>query len=155
MLASLADSVPRLFHRFDTLLSPHAPLVTRLVFGQAFAVTGYGKFQNLEKIVGFFTELGIPLPSVQAPMVAAFELVGGILLMLGLGTRAAALVLASTLVVALATADRDGLLQGFRFGESFANVAPLPFLVGLLWLVAKGPGRVSLDHRIGKRYGAV
>ncbi len=134
--------------RLEVAFGTAAPIVTRLVFGQAFALTGFGKLTNLDKIVAFFTELGIPFPSVQAPMVAVIELVGGILLVFGLATRVTALLLISTMLVALATADREGLLSGFVLGESFANVAPLPFLVALIWLVAKGAGRLSLDHML-------
>ena len=37
-------------------------LVVRLYWGWQFFGTGKGKLQNLEKITGFFQDLGIPLP---------------------------------------------------------------------------------------------
>jgi putative oxidoreductase len=147
-LRSLLQSMP---DRLEARLAPVALFATRIVFGQSFLLTGLGKLRNLDDLVEFFRGLGIPFASVQAPMVAGLEFVGGILLLLGLGTRAAAAVLSSTMVVALLTADRAGLLQAFTFGEGFANVAPVPFLVAMLWLIAKGPGRFALDHRLAAR----
>ena len=38
-----------------------APLVTRLVVGQAFFLTGRGKWQHFDNTVTFFTELGLEL----------------------------------------------------------------------------------------------
>ena len=125
--------------------------MTQVVFGQAFALTGWGKLQHLDKIIAFFTDLGIPLPGVQTPMVATIEFVGGIFLVLGLGTRITSMLLLSTMIVALATADRASLLQGFVLGESFADVTPLPYLVALLWLIAKGAGKVSIDRVLANR----
>ncbi|HEX5051061.1 MAG TPA: DoxX family protein [Planctomycetota bacterium] len=140
-----------LAHRADAIFTPIAQVVTRIVFGQAFFLTGLGKLRNLPKIVEFFDSLGIPLADVQAPMVATIECVGGILLILGLGTRVTACLLTCTMVVALLTADRAKLFEGFAFSESFADVAPLPFLVGVLWLLAKGAGKLSLDHLVVPR----
>jgi uncharacterized membrane protein YphA (DoxX/SURF4 family) len=39
------------------------PLLTRLVIGQAFFLTGRGKIENFANTVAFFTGLGIPCPS--------------------------------------------------------------------------------------------
>jgi putative oxidoreductase len=151
MISSLRPLLERLYFQLDAWGSPIAQLATRVVFGQAFALTGWGKLTNLDKIVAFFTDLGIPFPGLQAPMVATIEFVGGILLVLGLGTRITSMLLLSTMVVALATADRASLLQGFVLGESFADVTSLPYLVALLWLIAKGAGKVSVDRVLANR----
>lgn len=140
-----------LTRRLDPVVTPIAQLVTRLTFGQAFAVTGWGKLTHLDKITQFFESLGIPFASLQAPMVATFEFVGGLLLLLGLGTRVAGLVLTSTMLVALVTAERGGIGSALTLADTFANVAPIPFLVATLWLVAKGPGALSLDALLARR----
>ncbi|MBA3540929.1 MAG: formate dehydrogenase accessory sulfurtransferase FdhD, partial [Deltaproteobacteria bacterium] len=44
-----------------------------------FATTGWGKLGNLEAVTRYFDSLGIPAANVQAPMVAALELVRGLL----------------------------------------------------------------------------
>ena len=82
------------------------PLLTRLLMGQAFYQTGSGKLAHMERVVDFFTSLGIPFPELNAAFVARVEFYGGIALILGLLTRLAAAGLLSTMVVALMTADR-------------------------------------------------
>src|SRR2546430_426102 len=84
-------------------------LLTRITVGWIMVESGWGKLHNLPKIVEFFQSLGIPGASFQAPFVAGVELVGGILLILGLFSRIAAIPLSITMVVAILTAKRDEL----------------------------------------------
>ncbi|MFO1031739.1 MAG: DoxX family protein [Planctomycetota bacterium] len=147
LLARVSASVEAISSRTE----PTALLLTRLVFGQAFLVTGWGKLGNLAGITKFFEELGIPLASVQAPMVATIEFVGGILLLLGLGTRYVTLLLMSTMLVALATAHRGDFGPAFLLDKSFADVTPLPFLVGLLFVFARGSGPLAADRLLEQR----
>lgn len=147
LLARVSASVEAISSRTE----PTALLLTRLVFGQAFLVTGWGKLGNLAGITKFFEELGIPLASVQAPMVATIECVGGILLLLGLGTRYVTLLLMSTMLVALATAHRGDFGPAFLLDKSFADVTPLPFLVGLLFVFARGSGPLAADRLLEQR----
>ena len=126
-----------------------APLITRLVIGYAFFLTGRGKWQDLSKIVAYFTDLGIPLPQANAAFIASLELVGGLCLILGLGTRIFSLLLSSTMVVALLTADKAGFIKNFPDG--LTEVTPVVYGMFLLWLILHGPGLLSLDHLIRKR----
>jgi len=60
----------------------------RVMTGLLFAVHGYQKFAaGIGGVVGFFAKIAIPLPGLMAPFIATLELVGGILLILGLATR--------------------------------------------------------------------
>src|SRR5277367_3789581 len=79
-------------------------LAVRLDWGLQFAQTGWGKMHNMAKIVDFFTSLNIPFPSTSAHFVAGLEFFGGILLILGLGTRLVGLLLAANMLVAYWTA---------------------------------------------------
>ena len=128
------------------------PLVTRIVMGQAFFLTGRGKLQNPESVVGFFTGLGIPFPELNAAFVSRLEFYGGIALVLGLLTRLVAAGLASTMVVALATADRDSLLEALRMSgdTGLTDVAPFVYLLLLGWLIVSGPGPLSLDMLLAR-----
>lgn len=132
-----------------TAFSFLAPLLTRLVFGQAFFLTGRGKWMNFENTVTFFTGLGIPFPEANAAFIATLEMVGGLLLIIGLGTRIVSALLASTMVVALMTADKQAFLDGL--GGDLSGVTPVIFLLALTWLVLYGAGRLSLDHLAGRR----
>ena len=106
-------------------LSFLAPLLTRLVVGQAFFLTGRGKWQHFENTVTFFTELGIPFPEANAAFVASLELVGGICLILGLFTRFMSAGLLSTMVVALLTADKERFLESW---SPTSDIGPLDVL---------------------------
>jgi putative oxidoreductase len=109
--------------------------------------SGSGKLQNLERVIAFFTELGIPSPELQAPFVAGVELVGGALLMIGLATRIASIPLAIVMCVALATAVEWEGFTGLIFTDEFA------YLAVFVWLLVAGPGAASLDALI-KRFFA-
>lgn len=129
-------------------LSFVAPLATRLVLGLAFLQTGLGKWQNFDNTVAFFTDLGIPFPQANAGFVASLELFGGLALIAGLLTRLAACGLASTMVVALLTADKEAFLSSWTTGSETVplDVTPFAYLLFLLWLILYGPGRASIDH---------
>ncbi len=130
------------------------PLLTRLVVGQAFFHAGRGKLASFDGTVEFFASLGIPAPEWNAAVVARLEYYGGMLLVAGLLTRIVALLLSSTMVVALLTADRAVLLEALK-GSSEAGLTDLPalvFLLFMIWLVISGPGTVSVDHVLFRRW---
>ena len=132
-----------------------APLLTRLVMGQAFFLTGRGKLESFANTVSFFTELGIPFPELNAAFVSRLEYWGGIALVLGLLTRLVAAGLASTMVVALMTADRGAFVGAFQAGSDagLTDVTPVVYLLFLGWLVLYGPGLVSLDTPLARWLG--
>jgi putative oxidoreductase len=131
-----------------------APLATRLVMGQAFFLTGRGKLENFPRTVEFFTGLGLPFPELNAAFVSRLEFYGGMLLIAGLATRLVAAGLASTMVVALLTADKETFVAALTgAGDSgLTDVAPFVYLLFLAWLVLAGPGPVSLDRLLFKRF---
>lgn len=123
------------------------PLLTRLVMGEAFFLTGRGKLANFENTVAFFAGLGIPMPELNAAFVSRLEYYGGIALVLGLLTRLVAAGLASTMVVALLTADKQSFLDALRMSgdQGLTDVVPFVYLLFLAWLAIAGPGALSLD----------
>jgi putative oxidoreductase len=123
-----------------------APLVARVCVGLVFVSTGWGKLQHLDRVIEFFRSLGIPAPELQAPFVAATELTGGLLLILGLATRFAAVPLAITMVVAIRTAlwsELEGAIDLFGRQEFL-------FIALLGWLAIAGAGAVSLDAIVAR-----
>ncbi|HZJ52929.1 MAG TPA: DoxX family protein [Myxococcaceae bacterium] len=126
------------------------PFAVRLSLGAVFLGTGWGKLHNLEQVTRFFTELGIPFPAAQAVMVSGVELVGGMLILLGLFTRVAALPLMATMVVAILTAKRPEI-AGIRSLLAFEEFT---YLAGFLWLFVAGAGTASLDALLfGRKNG--
>lgn len=130
-------------------------LLTRLVVGFAFYDSGGGKLKNMENTVSFFTDLGIPFPELNAAFVARLEYYGGMLLLLGVLTRVVALLLSSTMIVALMTADRETFVGALTRTTDIGLSDVAPFVLGafLAWLVVKGPGALSLDALLKRGLG--
>jgi putative oxidoreductase len=81
-------------------------------------------------------------PEVAAPLAATTEHLLPVLLLLGLATRFSALgLLGMTLVI-----------QVFVYPGAYATHAT--WAAVLLYLVARGPGLLSIDHLLERRYGA-
>ena len=118
------------------------PLVARFTLGVLFVSTGWGKVHSLAKVTAYFSELGIPFPGIQAPMVSFIELIGGALLVIGLATRLAAVPLMGSMAVAILTAQRENL---HGLPDLFGLVEWTYFAL-LLWVALAGPGKISLDH---------
>jgi putative oxidoreductase len=126
-------------------------LAVRLYWGWQFAQTGWGKMRDIAKITAFFTSLNIPFPAVNAHFIAGLEFFGGILLILGLGTRVVGFLLAANMFVAYWTADREALASIFSDPGKFYVADPYTFLFASLLVVIFGAGFLSLDNIIAKR----
>ena len=127
-------------------LSPLGPLLARLTVGLVFIGTGWGKLHDLDKVTGFFTELGIPMPGFNARLAACTEFFGGIMILLGLGTRLVALPMAFTMVIAIITAKRDSIEDW----TSLFGFEEWSYLVFFVWLALAGAGKISLDALIAR-----
>lgn len=130
-----------------------APLLGRVTLGVLFVSTGWGKVHNLDRVAGFFTELGIPAPAFQATLVSYVELIGGSLLLAGLVADFAAVPLIISMFVAIITAKRHevhGLPDLFGLVE-------WTYLVLLVWVALAGSGKMSLDYywlKRGRAFGS-
>jgi putative oxidoreductase len=148
------DSLVRLYSRFAAALaylqSPFL-LAVRLYWGWQFAQTGWGKLHNIGKITGFFASLNIPFPSVSAHFISGLELIGGILLILGLGSRFISLLLACNMFVAYWTADHEALTSIFSDPDKFTAASPYTFLFASLMILIFGAGLFSLDELLARR----
>jgi len=126
-------------------------LAVRLYWGWQFAQTGWGKLHNLARITDFFTSLNIPFPAFNAHFVSGLELVGGILLLLGLFSRPIAFLLAGNMLVAYWTADREALTSVFSDPGKFYVADPYTFLFASLMVLIFGAGFFAVDTLIAKR----
>jgi putative oxidoreductase len=116
-------------------------LVLRLWFGGVLAINhGWPKMADLGNFTAKVAKRGVPIPELMAPLAAASEFVGGLLLALGLLTRVASLPVACTMLVAafhVHAADPFSKKE-FALGYALAAVA----------IAIIGPGRLSLDQRL-------
>ena len=121
--------------------TPAALLLGRLALGMLFVNTGWGKVHDIPKVVGFFVELKIPMPLLNAYVVSWSELLCGTALIVGLATRLSTIPLIVSMIVAILTA-RLGDIHGLG---SLAQVDEFTYLALLVVVAFVGPGALSLD----------
>jgi putative oxidoreductase len=126
------------------------PLVTRILVAQVFILSGLHKFEDYATASVNFGKLGIPAPDVVTGVVGAIELAGGVAILLGLFTRLAAFLLCGVMVVALATAHLEEVKAAAvlrpEMGKGLTSLAAVVMLGFLGWLLAWGPGPISVDR---------
>ena len=137
-----------LLHGTSAALLDFALLIGRVAIGLCFVVHALGKLGiigsgTLDGFASWLEELGVPMPAVQARVAMASELVGGLLLVFGLATRPACLVLIITMLVAGIVGHRGAgyLITNDPPGAEYTiNLA----VICLMYLLV-GPGAFSLD----------
>ena len=119
----------------------------RAVVGVVFVVHGTQKLFGfgLAGTAGFLGSLGIPLPTVAGVVVIAVELLGGLALLLGAGTRIVAAALAADMLVAMLTVHVRG---GFFVPGGIEFV--LTLFGACLTLAGLGAGPWSVDGARGR-----
>jgi putative oxidoreductase len=135
----------------NSLQSPFL-LAVRLYWGWQFTQDGWGKLHNLDKVTDYFTSLGLPAPGPTATFVGGLELVGGVLLALGLGSRLIALLLTGNMLVAYITGDREAFFSFFSDPDKFYAAAPYTYLFASLIVLIFGPGKISVDAWLAKKW---
>lgn len=141
-------------------------LILRIHWGWLFFAAGFKKLGALDQTIGFFGSLGIPFPEIMVYVVAIIELVGGLMLLFGFGSRIASFWLAAVMIGAYATADLSAVMSvGQGFVDWFNNIiawnapavyaatpfsglvdsSPFFFLLTSLIVMMFGPGFFSID----------
>jgi putative oxidoreductase len=137
------------------LLQAPLLLVLRVYFFWQLFEAGKGKLSDIGKVIGFFTNLGIPAPAANAYFVSGLECFGGLLLIVGLASRPIALMVTISMFVAYWTADREALTSILSDPDKFVGAAPFPFLLTALVVLAFGPGLFSIDALLKRVIGQI
>lgn len=167
-IKELYEKSTNLFHRAEDI-----PLLfLRIILAYTFYGPAMAKLSNIEATAGFFEYLGIPLPLLNAYMAAGTELLGAVLLALGLLTRFISIPLLVVLAVAIATVHGAHGFHVIMPGDAFTWENPfingeevkgtvvvlqngyemvMYYVAMLMVLVSKGAGRLSLDFLIFKK----
>jgi len=126
------------------------PLLGRVLIGLPFLMSGFGKLTTYAATTAYIGSVGLPLAPLGWAIAVAFEICGGLLLVLGFRAREVALGLA---VFTLATA--------VFFHWNFANqnqmihfLKNIMIVGGLLQIAHFGAGGFSLDACNAKGVGA-
>lgn len=126
-------------------LQPLVALLGRFLIAAVFLWSGYGKLTDFAGNVGYASAAGMPFAELGVAIGAAIELLGSLLLIIGLQIRLVAFIMA---VFALATAlifHRDFV----HFDQAIHFMKNLCIAGGLLQIVAFGGGDYSIDARRG------
>ena len=130
-----------------TLQNPLA-LLSRLLLAALFLPAGIGKITGFAGTAGYIASVGLPMPTVAAAVAMAVEVLGGLALIVGFGTRWAALALALFTLGASfffhnywAMPAEQQMMQHLMFMKNIGVTG------GLLALAAFGAGAFSLDAR--------
>ena len=124
-----------------------AMTIIRVVVGLAFFVHGWQKVFTIgfEGVGGFFGSLDIPAAGFFAIVVSLLELLGGLALILGIGTRIVGLLFAINMLVALLTVH---LSNGFFVSENGYELVLILGVASLAFAIT-GASSISLDNRLG------
>lgn len=140
MHTTLSDSTAQ---RLDLALA-----VLRIVVGIVFVAHGAQKLFvfGVGGTIGAFAQMGVPLPSLTAPLVIALEFLGGLALIAGVLTRVVALLFVFDMVGAIVFVH---LAAGFFLPNGYEFAFTL--LGGSAALALAGAGAYSLDHLLARR----
>jgi putative oxidoreductase len=140
---SLPGPVGRVIGQLECLLLWIPEIFFRLGVGLAFWRSGQTKIQSWDMTLALFSdEYKIPLlpPEIAAYLATAVELTAPVLLLFGIATR-----LGAAAMLGMTT-----LIQIFVYPQSYPT--HLLWAGPLLYLVLRGPGVLSIDHLIRKRF---
>ena len=143
----LFKNIKQYLNRLGQKSQDFALLLLRLILAYGFFGPAMMKWQNMTAIGDWFKSLGYPAPYLNAYMAGITEILGVILLILGLGTRFITLVLIFVMFVAITTVH---LRHGFEAGNNGFEI-PLYYAIMLFALFAFGPGKYSLERFLCKK----
>lgn len=167
-IKELYDKGTKLLSKTDDI----ALLLLRIILVYTFYNPAMRKWSDIESTAGFFASLGIPLPTLSAYMAAGTELIGAILLAVGLLTRFISIPLLFVMIVAIATVHGANGFHVIMPGDAYTWENPyingeavkgtvvilqngyemvMYYMAMLMVLISKGAGRLSLDHLLFRK----
>jgi uncharacterized membrane protein YphA (DoxX/SURF4 family) len=127
-------------------VTSRALLIIRLLVGWVFLSEGIQKFLFPAQLgIGRFQQIGIPHPRLMAPTVGVVEIVCGILVLVGLLTRLAAIPLLAVISTAIVTTKLPMLAKSGIWSMLHEARTDFSMLLGLIFLLITGAGAISLD----------
>jgi uncharacterized membrane protein YphA (DoxX/SURF4 family) len=139
----------KLLHRLSAARAPVAVILIRLIVGAVFLSEGIQKFLFPDALgVGRFIKIGIPAPQILAPFVGVCEIACGLLLLVGLLTRLAAVVMFINISVAICATKIPFLLKNGFWAAAHESRTDFSMFLGSLFLLIVGAGPWSLDARL-------
>lgn len=140
------------FSRLINTQAPAAVILIRLLVGLVFLSEGIQKFLFVESVgAGRFAKIGLPSPEFTAAFVGVFEIICGSCVILGFLTRLAVIPTIIIMLVAITTTKIPILLERGFWSMAHEARTDWSMLLGSLFLLLVGAGRLSLDAWLANR----
>lgn len=123
-------------------------LLLRLILAYGFYTPAKMKWSDINSIAQWFGSMHFPMPTLSAYLAAATEAAGVVLLTLGLATRLITIPLMIVVLVAIFAVHWP---NGFSAGDNGFEI-PLYYFLMLFTLFIMGPGSISMDERLRRKY---
>jgi uncharacterized membrane protein YphA (DoxX/SURF4 family) len=128
-------------------------ILIRLTVGVVFLSEGIQKFLfPAIRGAGRFEKIGLPSPEFLGSFVGAFEILCGILILLGLLTRLASVPLIVIMLVAFASTKSEVYVEKGFWELLHGSRTDWAMLLGSVFLLIKGGGKWSLDRNLTERW---
>lgn len=127
-------------------------ILIRLMVGAVFLSEGIQKFLFPSVLgAGRFAKIGLPSPEFLGGFVGSFEIICGVLILLGLFTRLASIPLMMIMLVAIATTKAEVFAKEGFWEMLHGSRTDWAMLLGSIFLIIKGGGLYSLDNRLSEK----
>jgi uncharacterized membrane protein YphA (DoxX/SURF4 family) len=121
-------------------------ILIRLMVGSVFLSEGIQKFLfPTIRGAGRFENIGLPSPEFLGAFVGAFEIVCGVLILIGLLTRLASMLTLIIMLVAVVTTKSEVFINDGFWAMMHGSRTDWAMLLGSLFLIIKGSGNWSID----------
>ena len=128
-------------------------ILIRLTVGAVFLSEGIQKFLfPAIRGAGRFEKIGLSYPEFLGSFVGAFEILCGILILLGLLTRLASIPLIVIMLVAFATTKSEVYIEKGFWELLHGSRTDWAMLLGSIFLLIKGGGKWSFDRNLTERW---
>lgn len=124
-------------------------ILIRLMTGTVFLSEGIQKFLFADSLgAGRFAKIGLPVPEFLGSFVGSFEIICGVLFLIGFLTRLASIPLIIIILVSIATTKTEILAEKGFWAMLHESRTDWTMLLGSIFLLIKGGGLWSLDNRM-------
>ena len=127
-------------------------VIIRASVGLIFLSEGIQKFLFPESVgAGRFEKIGLPSPELLAPFVGSFEIVCGLLILLGLLTRLASIPLVIVMLTAISSTKIPILLESGFWKMAHEARTDFSMFLSLIFLLIAGSGPFSLEKALWQK----
>lgn len=133
-------------------VSDHRSILPRLIVGLVFLSEGIQKFLFPELVgAGRFEKIGFANPEFLSAFVASFEIVCGILMLIGFSVRLAAIPLLIIMITAITTTKIPILIEKGFWQMAHDSRTDFAMTLLIIFLIIYGAGKLSVDYWINQR----